>query len=81
MQGPRRRAGRGEHGLWLKIILEALMEKEARMAGVCASSSDKDEVADVGNDLIELRLLLKPLRERALKTYGQGILNFSKDPF
>ena len=37
-----------------KILLEALIEKEAAMAKVCESSKDEDEIADVGNDLIEL---------------------------
>lgn len=62
----------------LKIILEALIEKESRMAEVCATSKEEDEIADLGNDLIELRLLLKPLKERAMAMYGPGILNFSR---
>lgn len=64
----------------LKIILEALIEKEARMAKICETSKDQDEVADLGNDLIELRLLLKPIRERAVAAYGQSILNFDRSP-
>ena len=63
----------------LKIILEALIEKEARTVEVCATSTNEDEIADVGNDFIELGLLLKPLKERAVEMYGQGILNFSRD--
>jgi hypothetical protein len=64
----------------LKIILEALIEKESRMSAVCENSDDEDEISDVGNDLIELRLLLKPLREKAIKTYGNNIVNFSHKP-
>ncbi len=64
----------------LKIVLEALIEKEAQMAKICEVSKDPDAIADVGNDLIELRLLLKPLRERALAIYGQSILNFDCHP-
>jgi hypothetical protein len=59
----------------LKIVLEALIEKEAKMAKICETSEGQDEVADMGNDLIELRLLLKPLKERAIAAYGQSILN------
>lgn len=64
----------------LKIILEALIEKESRMSAVCETSDDEDEIADVGNDLIELRLLLNPLKERAISSYGSGIVNFSSAP-
>jgi hypothetical protein len=64
----------------LKIVLESLTEKEARMSNICETSQDPDEIADTGNDLIELRLLLKPLRERAVAAFGPSILNFSRDP-
>lgn len=64
----------------LKIILESLIEKEARMSAICESSDDEDEIADIGNDLIELRLLLKPLKERAINKYGKSIVNFSNSP-
>lgn len=63
----------------LKIILEALIEKENRMSEICTNSDDEDEVADIGNDLIELRLLLNTLRAQAIKQFGENILNFSKD--
>jgi hypothetical protein len=63
-----------------KILLEALMEKEADMARICDSSDDEDEIADVGNDLIELRLLLKAIRERAVPIFGASVLEFDRDP-
>ena len=65
--------------LELKIILEALIEKEERMREICESSDDEDEISDVGNDLIELRLLLNPLREKAVEVFGKNILNFSNE--
>lgn len=64
----------------LKIILEALIEKEARMSVISENSDDEDEIADVGSDLIELRLLLNPLKERAINKYGSSIVNFSNAP-
>lgn len=64
----------------LKIVLEALTDLEQKLASICETSTDEDEVADVGNDLIEVRLLLKPMREKAVNTYGDGILNFSREP-
>lgn len=65
----------------LKIVLEALTEMEARMAQVCDTSTDEDEIAEVGNDLIEVRLLLKSLKEKATTQYGKGITNFSRETF
>ncbi|GAA6168962.1 hypothetical protein [Sessilibacter corallicola] len=63
----------------LKIILEALIELETKMATICDTSDDEDEIADVGNDLIEIRLLLKPLKEKAISKYGENIVNFSRE--
>ena len=64
----------------LKIILEALIEKEARMSVISENSDDEDEIADVGSDLIELHLLLNPLKERAINKYGSSIVNFFNAP-
>ncbi|GAA5218170.1 hypothetical protein ACFSJ3_15015 [Corallincola platygyrae] len=63
----------------LKLVLEGLTTLEQQMADVCSSSDDPDEVADVGNDLVELRLLLNPMREKAVAQFGEGITNFSRD--
>jgi hypothetical protein len=63
----------------LKIVLEALIEMESRMAHICETSDDEDEIADFGNDLIEVRLLLKPLLTKAVAQYGEGIRNFSRE--
>ncbi len=62
----------------LKIILEALSELELKMASICDESSDEDEISDIGNDLIEVRLLLKPLKNKAIEQYGENITNFSR---
>ena len=63
----------------VKILLEALIEQEKRYMQICDSSDDEDEIADIGNDLIELRLLLNPLRGDALKEFGDQVLNFSRE--
>ncbi len=65
----------------LKIILESLVEMEQKMAKVCDTSQDEDEVADVGNDLIEVRLLLNSMREKSILQYGNNIMNFSREAF
>jgi len=63
----------------LKIVLEALCDMEKRMAMVCETSEDEDEIADVGNDLIEVRLLLKELKQRAIDQFGDDVVNFSRE--
>jgi hypothetical protein len=62
-----------------KIVLEALLRRESEMVEVCRSSDDEDLVADTGNELIELRLLLKAFRELALETFGSNVTNFSRE--
>lgn len=63
----------------LKFVLEGLIELEEKMINTCDSSDNEDEVADIGNDLIELRLLLNPLKKEAVEQFGSGILNFSHE--
>jgi len=63
----------------LKIVLEALTDMETKMAHVCATSDNEDEISDIGNDLIELRLLVKPLVKRATREFGENINNFSRE--
>ena len=65
----------------LKIILESLVEMESKMANVCETSQDEDEIAEVGNDLIEVRLLLNSKREKSISQYGNNIMNFSREAF
>jgi hypothetical protein len=65
----------------LKIILESLVEMESTMANVCETSQDEDEIAEVGNDLIEVRLLLNSMREKSVSLYGNNIMNFSREAF
>ena len=62
-----------------KIVLEAMLKREEEMAQICRSSDDEDLVAEVGNDLIELRLLLKSLRDKAVAIFGPGVVNFSRE--
>ena len=61
-----------------KILLEALVIRERALAEVCASSTDEDAVADAGNDLVELRLLLNELRDSAVGQFGTGVVNFDR---
>lgn len=61
----------------VKIILESLIDKEKSMAELCQTSTDEDLIADVGNDLIELRLLLKTIKGNAILLFGDSVIQFS----
>jgi hypothetical protein len=63
-----------------RLILEGLTELERKWLAICETSTDEDEVADYGNDLIELRLLLKSVRHSAIAEFGLGITNFDRTP-
>jgi hypothetical protein len=65
----------------VKIILESLVEMELKMANICETSNDEDEIADIGNDLIEVRLLLNSIRDKAISQYSSNIMNFSREAF
>lgn len=55
-------------------------ELDAKWAHICQTSKDEDEVADYGNDLIELRLTLKSVKEKAIAAFGPGVANFDRAP-
>lgn len=63
----------------VKLILEVLTKMESDMSHIWDTSTDEDEIANIGNDLIELRLLFNPLKDKATSEYGKGILNFSRE--
>jgi hypothetical protein len=63
----------------MKLVLEGLEALEKQWAHVCENSDDEDEISDYGNDLIELRLLIKSLRNDAISVFGDNVVNFSRD--
>lgn len=63
-----------------QLVLEALAELEAKWAHICDTSADDDEIADYGNDLISLRLLIDKVKEAAVPVFGAGVTNFSRTP-
>ena len=62
-----------------KILLESLLEKEQAMSEICEDSTDEDLIAEIGNDLIELRLLLNSIKEKSVSEFGESILEFSSE--
>lgn len=61
-----------------RLLVEALRTLEQQWAKVCATSDDHDEIADYGNDLIELRLLLERTASTAAAHFGLGVLNTNR---
>lgn len=54
---------------------------ESKISLICQTSKDEDEISDIGNDLIEVRLLLKSLKSKTISQYGANIMNFSSESF
>jgi hypothetical protein len=63
-----------------RLILESLVHEEERYREAIAVSEDENEVADLDNDLIKLRLTLKRFKDQAVKLFGPGIMNFDRRP-
>jgi hypothetical protein len=62
-----------------KLILEAIASLETQWDQLCTQSDDPDEIADVGNDLIELRLLAKSFSEQAVSVFGENVLRLGRE--
>ena len=54
---------------------------ESKISLICQTSKDEDEISDIDNDLIEVRLLLKSLKSKAISQYSANIMNFSRESF
>ena len=62
-----------------RVVLEALTREEERLLSEIAISSDENAIADMDNDLIQLRLVLDRLKNEAVAKFGKSVLNFNKD--
>ncbi len=62
-----------------KLLLEALLALETSWDAICTNSDDPDEIADVGNDLIELRLLIRTYKEQVVAAFGPTVLVMGRD--
>jgi len=63
-----------------KLLWEAITSLEEKWNQICTSSDDPDEIADFGNDLIELRRLAESFSEQAVSAFGKNILTISREP-
>lgn len=62
-----------------RYVLESLSKEMERLKKINAESEDEDEVADAGNDFIELSGLYERLSTEAISIFGNQILNFSRE--
>lgn len=61
-----------------KILLESLLAQERQLLHTCKASEDEDAIADAGNDLVDMRLLLNRVRDAAVAQFGQRVLELSR---
>lgn len=61
----------------MRYILESLQREMERLKKINAESEDEDEAADAGNDFLELSGLFDSLAAKAVKVFGEQILDFS----
>jgi len=57
-----------------RYILESLAKEMQRLKVINESSTDEDEVADAGNDYIELSGLYERLSSEAISQFGPKII-------
>jgi len=62
-----------------KLLLEAIASLETKWDQICANSDDPDEIADIGNDLIGLRLLVESFSEQAVSAFGKKVLTLGRE--
>ena len=53
----------------------------ARLAEINRTSSDEDEQAEYGMDALDLNGTREFIQNEAVKAFGQGVTNFSREPF
>ena len=62
-----------------RYVLESLSKEMDRLKSINRESDDEDEVADAGNDYLEISSLFENLSSNAVSLFGEQILNFSHD--
>jgi hypothetical protein len=51
-------------------IYKACLDRKERLEQIESTSEDEDVIADAGNDLIEINMILKELKEKADNQWG-----------
>jgi hypothetical protein len=53
-------------------LYKACEDRKEKLDRIQRESADEDEVADAGNDLIEINMLLRELKAKADETWGMS---------
>jgi hypothetical protein len=51
-------------------IFKACLDRKDRLEQIESTSDDEDEIADAGNDLIEINMIIKELKAKADNQWG-----------
>ncbi len=63
-----------------KLLLEAAYQLEEKWRYINNTSKDEDEIADTGNDLMDLITAREYLESEAVKAFGSWVKDFDKTP-
>ena len=63
-----------------RFILEALQAMKSQWVHINRTTTDEDEQADYGNDVILLGMTLENFEAAALQVFGSSVKNFSRAP-
>lgn len=63
----------------MKMLLWALSETDSAWSHICTTSNDEDQVADYGNDLIQLRAVRARLTAEATAVFGAHVREFGRE--
>jgi hypothetical protein len=64
-----------------RYVLEALQMLEEKWLHINRTSSNEDEQADYGMDALDLHGTHEAIQREAVKAFGSGVTNFSREPF
>ncbi len=53
-------------------IFKACEDRKEKLNKIQHESSDEDEIADAGNDLVEINLVIRSLKEKADNLWGES---------
>ena len=60
----------------VRYVLESMSGEMRRLKAINETSNDEDEIADAGNDFIELSGLYERLLSEAINKFGSQIVEF-----
>ncbi len=63
-----------------RFIIEALKELEAKWQHINETSSDEDEQAEYGNDLVALYETKEQFTKAAIAVFGKSVATFDRTP-